>query len=201
MDAYDQTWRKGATIRSVNWIQAYPNIPMPRRLRIALITIAALALLAGAWYFGAVWTQRNPITVRVLGYERTAANIITVKIELENTSPFPVMLVGWGPFLWEGASQLEETHYFYGDDWQGRYFPAGAKLTDDFPYKIQMPTPALTRAALAEPMVFLYGWEPMPAHTLRKWLPGLRKNISRGSMPFRMGRDGPFTFEKADVEP
>jgi hypothetical protein len=157
--------------------------------KIIIVIAVVLIVVAMGGYTGAQWIARSPLKVRILEYKRLTKEEVSVKYEVENTSAFPVMAIGWLGFYGRDPSGFDGYDYIVGDFWKGRRFQPGEKFTDEIPV-------LLSEAHPDEERFFLYAWDPMPAHSLRKLLPRYRTRIDMGPMPFRVGSDGPFTFEE-----
>lgn len=106
---------------------------MPRRTKIFILTAVVLIVLALGGYAGAQWVARNPLKVRILEYKRLTKDEISVKYEVENTSAFPVMAIGWLGFYGPDPSGYDGYDYMVGDFWEGRRFQPGEKFTDEPP--------------------------------------------------------------------
>jgi hypothetical protein len=166
---------------------------MPRPIKIVLLIAILILVSAAGWYIAPRWTQRDPLTVRVLEYKRLRHDRVAVKYEVENASPYDVMVMTL--FEFHGAhlvGRFDEIGYWAKDDWEGRVFQSGFRMTFDIDFP-------LADAEASSPQYFVYAWDPMPAHRLRKMIPALRKNMDKGSLRVRIGSDGPFVLTEKDV--
>jgi hypothetical protein len=161
-----------------------------RSKTIILISIVVI-LLAGGGYIGAQWANRNPLKVRVLGYKRVSEKNFSVQYEVENASAFPVMAIIYAGLYEPDPSGFVDYHHLFHDLWDGKVLKPGEKQSFDLPAGVLV-TPTDSE------VYFVYGWDPMPRHMLRKLVPGFRRYPSLSSLPVRVGTDGPFVLE--DIE-
>ncbi|QIF05629.1 hypothetical protein [Roseimicrobium sp. ORNL1] len=167
---------------------------MPRPIKIVLLIAILVLISAVGWYVVPRWTQRDPLTIRVLEFKRVSADRVAVKYEVENTSPYDVLgmvfLEFHGAHL---AGRFDELSYLVEDHfWEGKVLQPGFRKTIDTEF-------SLADSDASSPQYFLYAWDPMPAHLLRKMIPAYRKNMDKGSLRVRIGSDGPFVLTDKDV--
>ncbi|RBP39792.1 hypothetical protein DES53_109220 [Roseimicrobium gellanilyticum] len=167
---------------------------MPRRTRVIILITIIVILLGGGSYVGVQLTLKDPLTVRVVGYKRLTQDKISITYEVENTSAFPVIGVAYLGLHSPDPAGYDGYHYVIGDQWDGKAFKRGEKQTFDWqePY---------VEGGKSDPYHFLYVWDPMPTHLLRKIYPPYRKQMPHSPVPLRVGASGPFTMEAIEKLP
>jgi hypothetical protein len=160
---------------------------MPRTTKIIILITLVVILVAAGTYVGVQCSVKNPLTVRILKCERLTEDRVSVTYEVENTSSVPVMGIAYLGLHQPDPAGFDGYSYMIGDRWDAKKLRRGEKQVFDLPM--------LDEAGMKDSWYFLYVWDPVPNHLMRKISPRFRGQMPSNPLPLRVGFDGPFTLE------